>query len=99
VSIHATSTDSQQSDYAGSSAGIAMEFWLNWKNNGILFPPVASTATVATLGLITIFTIGALIDGSAILSLDFPASVGLCSSNPEIALFLMRILPRLPSIS
>jgi hypothetical protein len=54
---------------------------------------------VATLGLITIFTVGALVDGSTILSLEFPASVGLCSSNPEIVLLLMGILPRLPSIS
>jgi hypothetical protein len=99
VSIHATSTDLPQSDYAGSSAGIVMESWLNRENSRILFPPVASTATVATLGLITIFTVGARVDGSTILRLEFPASVGLCSSNPEIVLLLMRILPRLPSIS
>ena len=60
---------------------------------------MASNATVAALGLITIFTVGALVDGPTILGLDFPASVGLRRGNPEIVLFLMRVLPRLTRIS
>ena len=54
---------------------------------------MASNATVAALGLITIFTVGALVDSPTILGLEFPASVGLRSGNPEIVLFLMRIFP------
>jgi hypothetical protein len=66
---------------------------------GIIFRPLVLKATVATLGLIAIFTIGTLVDRPTVLGLQFPASVRLRSGNPEIVLILMRVPPRLPGIS